>query len=96
MTMSNEPNQPLRVGKGMTSVEGWGICISRNDNGRPAALVFESRELACKMAAAEDLLVALKDMVAQASGREKSCGHSFYCVCPFDKATAAIQKAESK
>ena len=39
------------------------------------------------------LLDALKDMMAQARGLPKSCGHDAYCVCPFDNADKAIEAA---
>lgn len=40
-----------------------------------------------------DLLVALEDLYAQGCGMPKTCGHEFVCVCPGDKARAAIAKA---
>lgn len=48
------------------------------------------------IAAAPDMLAALKDLMAQLSGMEKSCGHSFYCRCPTESAAAAIAKAEGE
>ena len=48
------------------------------------------------IAAAPELLQALRDMVAAASGQPKSCGHEFDCVCPFEAARAAIRKAEGE
>lgn len=48
------------------------------------------------IAAAPELLQALQDFMANAAGDEKSCGHSFECVCRFDKARAAIAKALGK
>ncbi len=48
------------------------------------------------IAAAPELLKALQDFMANSSGDEKSCGHSFECVCRFDKAKAAIAKALGK
>lgn len=44
----------------------------------------------------DDLLEALKGLMADISGGEKSCGHEFTCVCAGDKARAAIAKAEGK
>lgn len=45
-----------------------------------------------------DLLEALEDMLNQGCGeyQKKSCGHNFYCVCPGDKAVAAIAKARGQ
>lgn len=48
------------------------------------------------ISAAPDLLEALQDFMANASGETESCGHSFECVCRFDKARAAIAKALGK
>ena len=48
------------------------------------------------IAAAPELLDALQDFMANASGEAESCGHSFECVCRFDKAKAAIAKALGK
>lgn len=48
------------------------------------------------IAAAPDLMEALQDFMANASGEAESCGHSFECVCRFDKAKAAIAKALGK
>lgn len=48
------------------------------------------------IAAAPELLEALQDFMANDSGNDKSCGHSFECVCRFDKAKAAIAKALGK
>ncbi|WP_220703782.1 hypothetical protein [Citrobacter braakii] len=48
------------------------------------------------IAAAPDLLKALQDFMANASGEAESCGHSFECICRFDKAKAAIAKALGK
>lgn len=48
------------------------------------------------IAAAPDLLVALKDCLAHMSGGEKSCGHPFECVCVGKNAAAAIARAEGK
>lgn len=49
-----------------------------------------------KIEAADDLLIALEDMLAQGGGMPKSCGHEFYCVCPGEKAIAAIAKAKGE
>ena len=48
------------------------------------------------IAAAPDLLAALKDCVAHMSGGEKSCGHQFECACVGRNAVAAIAKAEGR
>lgn len=48
------------------------------------------------ISAAPELLEALQDFMANASGEAESCGHSFECVCRFDKAKAAIAKALGK
>lgn len=48
------------------------------------------------IAAAPELLEALQDLMANASGDAESCGHSFECICRFDKAKAAIAKALGK
>ena len=42
----------------------------------------------------DDLVEALRDMLAAATGGRKSCGHDDYlCACPGDKARAALAKA---
>lgn len=38
----------------------------------------------------ERMREALEDMLAQASGTKKHCGHDFECVCPGDKTRAAL------
>lgn len=51
------------------------------------------------IAAAPELLEALQLLMAEQTGGNKSCGHNgFTCMCPYDKARAAIAKAlgESK
>lgn len=63
---------------------------------RPDLRSSQSESNANLIAAAPDLLEALQDFMANASGDEKSCGHSFECVCRFDKAKAAIAKALGK
>lgn len=46
------------------------------------------------MAAAPELLEALQLLMAEQTGGNKSCGHNgFTCMCPYDKARAAIAKA---
>lgn len=46
------------------------------------------------IAAAPELLEALQLLMAEQTGGNKSCGHNgFTCVCPHDKARAAIAKA---
>lgn len=48
------------------------------------------------ISAAPELLEALQDFMANTSGDAESCGHSFECVCRFDKAKKAIAKALGK
>lgn len=48
------------------------------------------------IAAAPELLAALKDLLAEASGGKKSCGHEFECICPFNAAKEALRKAEGR
>lgn len=38
----------------------------------------------------DSLHSALKDLYASISGQEKSCGHTFTCTCPSDKARELI------
>ena len=46
------------------------------------------------IAAAPELLEALQLLMAEQTGGNKSCGHNgFTCMCPYDKARAAIAKA---
>lgn len=40
------------------------------------------------------LLKACKDLLAEMSGSEKSCGHQYTCVCPSDKAREIIKEIE--
>ena len=40
----------------------------------------------------ERLREALADVIAQASRQPKSCGHEFYCTCPFDKAEQVLKE----
>lgn len=59
----------------------------------------ETRANARLIAAAPELLKALQLLIAEQTGGNKSCGHNgFTCMCPYDKARAAIAKAlgESK
>jgi len=71
------------------------VCVGK---GVIAELVVtgDEDETGRKMAAAPDLLASLQDFMANASGEAESCGHSFECVCRFDKAKAAIAKALGK
>lgn len=48
------------------------------------------------VSAAPELLEALQEFMAESSGKPKSCGHDFECICRFDKARAAIAKALGK
>jgi hypothetical protein len=43
----------------------------------------------------DELLAALKDLFAQGCGMPKSCGHTFFCICPGDNASEIIQKVEA-
>ena len=61
-------------------------CVTELENKHDAKLI----------SAAPELLEALQDFMANASGEAESCGHSFECVCRFDKAKAAIAKALGK
>lgn len=46
------------------------------------------------IAAAPELLEALQLLMAEQTGGNKPCGHNgFTCMCPYDKARAAIAKA---
>lgn len=60
-----------------------------------ADTVYEDAD-ARLISAAPDMYEALKDIVALHSGMPKSCGHTFHCVCPWEKAHAALLKAEGK
>jgi len=50
------------------------------------------------MAAAPDLLAALRDYMANSGPdwQAKSCGHQFQCICSHDAALRAIAKAEGR
>lgn len=67
------------------------------ENGAPGVHVrYHNAQL---IAAAPELLEALQLLMAEQTGGNKSCGHNgFTCMCPYDKARAAIAKAlgESK
>lgn len=46
------------------------------------------------IAASPELLDAIQLLMAEQTGGNKSCGHNgFTCMCPYDKARAAINKA---
>ncbi len=40
------------------------------------------------------LHAALKDLYNSHAGMEKTCGHSYFCVCPSDKAKELIELFE--
>jgi hypothetical protein len=42
-------------------------------------------------------VAALRDIMAQTAGNyaAKSCGHDFYCSCPYDAANAALRELEA-
>lgn len=46
--------------------------------------------------AAPAMLKALEDMLAQAYGLPKSCGHEFFCACPGNSARAAVALAKGE
>lgn len=75
--------------------EGLGN-TSRLVFGKDYPLEITSKADRAIIAAAPELLEALQDFMANASGEAESCGHSFECVCRFDKAKAAIAKALGK
>lgn len=39
---------------------------------------------------------ALRDVLNDAGGRPKSCGHEYSCVCAWNKATAALAAADGE
>jgi hypothetical protein len=51
---------------------------------------------AALIAAAPDLLEALKGLLADIGGGTKTCGHDFACICAGDKARGAINRAEGR
>ncbi|HBR3369565.1 TPA: hypothetical protein L9S22_002671 [Klebsiella pneumoniae] len=71
-------------GRMVASVEGF--CPGENDT-YDAELI----------ASAPEMLEALQLLMAEQTGGNKSCGHNgFTCICPYDKARAAIAKALGK
>ncbi|HBY6570764.1 hypothetical protein CI755_07085 [Klebsiella pneumoniae subsp. pneumoniae] len=71
-------------GRMVASVEGF--CPGENDT-YDAELI----------ASAPEMLEALQLLMAEQTGGNKSCGHNgFTCMCPYDKARAAIAKALGK
>jgi hypothetical protein len=49
----------------------------------------------CRLiAAAPEMLEALKNLLSAICGGPKVCGHGFECICPGDLAREAIAKAE--
>lgn len=48
----------------------------------------------CYTATEAKLLIALKDLMGQASGGAKSCGHDFICICPGANAKKIISELE--
>lgn len=80
--------------KSLTHIE-----ITFGDEGECICDTVYKAEDANLIAAAPELLEALQLLMAEQTGGNKSCGHNgFTCMCPYNKARAAITKAlgESK
>jgi hypothetical protein len=82
----------------MIAEVSWGEFSTHCPVGTPQIPDYEITEAealnnAHLIAAAPDLLEALEDMLAQASGTPKRCEHEYDCICPNDNARAAIKKA---
>lgn len=80
----------VRNAGGATRMDGW------KGSAFNIATPEEHQANACLIAAAPELLEALKNMLAAYGGGTKLCGHPFECVCVGDLAKAAIAKAEGK
>lgn len=87
-------NSFLRLSSKATGKDGGVIDSTVMRDGHPTLLV--KKEDMALIAAAPELLEALQDFMAESSGKPKSCGHDFECICRFDKARAAIAKALGK
>ncbi len=87
-------NSFLRLSSKATGKDGGVIDSFKMSDGQTSlAVKVDDMHL---IAAAPELLEALQDFMANASGEAESCGHSFECVCRFDKARAAIAKSLGK
>lgn len=78
-----------------TSPDDTPVVRGGTDDGEMAIGVLNPSD-ATLIASAPDLYAALSDMLAEASGNPKSCGHDFSCVCVGDKARAALAKARGE
>lgn len=82
---------------GYTGMTGYGIygggqhiatsILYKRDGGEANARLI---------AAAPELLEALKNLRSSVGGGPKFCGHDYSCICAWDASTAAIAKAEGR
>ncbi|HDU3908900.1 TPA: hypothetical protein RRJ41_001173 [Klebsiella pneumoniae] len=88
-------NSFLRLSSKATGKDGGVIDSTVMRDGHPTLIV--KKEDMSLIAAAPELLEALQLLMAEQTGGKKSCGHNgFTCMCPYDKARAAIAKALGK
>jgi hypothetical protein len=81
----------------IAQIRGWGHLIGIGGLNLPDEDAVEIQDAnRALIAAAPDLLRALKDIDAAHSGLPKSCGHEYECVCTMDAARHAIAKAEGR
>lgn len=88
-------NSFLRLSSKATGKDGGVIDSTVMRDGHPTLIV--KKEDMALIAAAPELLEALQLLMAEQTGGNKSCGHiGFTCMCPYDKARAAIAKVLGK
>ena len=88
-------NSFLRLSSRTTGKDGGVIDSFKMSDGQ-TSLSVKPEDMAL-IAAAPELLDALLLIIAEQTGSNKSCGHNgFICICPYDKAQAAINKSLGK
>ena len=81
---------------GVETEDGETVICGQYDWSTEEITTYTARHHINKLLAAPEMLEALEDLMAEATGQSKSCGHEFYCVCAGDAAGAAIAKARGE